>query len=335
MTEEIVKGTNMIKKWMHGVIFLGLLVLLLLASSWVMTPKNNTYEEGIGDFLTEGYLAEPIDSLDVLFVGDSVPRFGICPPVIWQEQGIPSYVCSGYAKSVPYMVSYLRNFLRRQSPKIVVLDADVLFRKHDVLDWLHMTLEYYFPVLKFHNNWKLHNPKALLQPEHYDNVTWEKGYYLWKDVEPWTKGDYMASDTGEEPLAESSIRYLKWIMKICEKRGARLMLVSVPSPQNMSSKKDRTLNRLAGELELPYLNLSLHLDEMGIDWATDTPDKGDHLNWWGAQKVSRYLAKALADTGLLTDRRGTPGYEAWDSSCAAFFDYASTAKGNVDIEQAE
>lgn len=70
--------------------FFAILVLLLWAASWVFLPKNNTYEDGMEDILTNGYLGEPENSLDVLILGDSVPKFSVIPTELWNKWGMTS-----------------------------------------------------------------------------------------------------------------------------------------------------------------------------------------------------------------------------------------------------
>lgn len=310
--------------------FLFCLVILLGALSWLFLPKNNTYEDGIGDFLAKGYLGEPEQSLDVVFLGDSVPRLAICPPVIWQEEGIPSYVCSGNARSIPYILPDLKQFFQTQSPRVVVLETDILFRSFDLNTMFQVMIQDRFPVFQYHNNWKLYRPAQLLRRPDYHTVTWEKGYYLWKDIVPWTEGDYMSASEESEPLSPWNIWYFERILSLCSSNNAKLFLISAPSPQNMSSRKHNTLEGLASQYNLPYLDMNEALEEIGIDWEYDTPDQGDHLNWWGARKASRYLAHWLMETGLLSNRKGESGYDVWDSSCNSFFDLVDASFGNTD-----
>lgn len=57
---------------------------------------------------------------------------------------------------------------------------------------------------------------------------------------------------------------------------------------------------------------------MGIDWANDTRDKGDHLNHYGAVKVSHYLGKILTEKYSLPDRRNDANYAFWKEDYEAY-----------------
>ena len=61
---------------------------------------------------------------------------------------------------------------------------------------------------------------------------------------------------------------------------------------------------------LPYLDLNLITDTLAIDWNTDTRDEGDHLNDFGAKKVSLYLGEYLKKQYVLEDRRNDSAFSS-------------------------
>ena len=70
---------------------------------------------------------------------------------------------------------------------------------------------------------------------------------------------------------------------------------------------------------MEYVDLNMLREQVPIDWQTDSKDKGDHLNYNGAQKVTTYLGGYLADKGIFTDHRQDSAYHSWDI-CAEQFD---------------
>ena len=55
-------------------------------------------------------------------------------------------------------------------------------------------------------------------------------------------------------------------------------------------------------------------NSIGIDWTQDTYDKGDHLNYSGAEKVTNFLGAYLDKRYDLPDHRGDKEYASWEKS---------------------
>ena len=94
------------------------LALLMGYGVYVLTPKH-VY--GVCPMLNL-YL-QPRNTADVLVVGTSVAYSGVNTNVLWREYGLACYnLCSA---EIPYWASYyqLREALRYQKPKLILLDA--------------------------------------------------------------------------------------------------------------------------------------------------------------------------------------------------------------------
>ena len=94
------------------------------------------------------------------------------------------------------------------------------------------------------------------------------------------------------------------------------MVAAFPSPANYNKETHRAIQEWADEHGVEFLDLNLNTDEVGIDWATDTNDAGDHMNYEGSMKVSAYMADYLRENYELPDHRGEAGYESWDEDFA-------------------
>ena len=57
-------------------------------------------------------------------------------------------------------------------------------------------------------------------------------------------------------------------------------------------------------------NMIAENDAIGIDMQTDTYDQGQHLNVYGAEKLSRWFGKVLKEAYGLKDHRGEAAYDA-------------------------
>ena len=55
-------------------------------------------------------------------------------------------------------------------------------------------------------------------------------------------------------------------------------------------------------------NMNLNYKDFGFDWKTDTADAGDHLNVYGAEKVSKYLGKIIQEKYNIPNRKNDEQY---------------------------
>ena len=312
----------------NAVAFLLLLAVLLGSVSWLFLPKDNSPEAGIDDVLSSGYLAEPEQTLDVLILGDSLPKFDVIPPILWNQEGFPAYVCAAGGGTLPKVQEWAEGFFRRQTPKVVLLDTNVLTRDVQPHYEAQLGLERLLPVLRYHDNWKTVPFHQMARPVRYTYRTWEKGYYLCKLIEP-ARGveSYMEAEGENTRLSQQELDGLRELRTLCREHGGELILFSLPCAVNMNKTRHDTLTRLAEDLDVPYLDMNV--EPVGLDWSVDSVDSGDHLNYWGAKKATRYLGAYLKQTGLLTDRRADPAYSRWDREYESFMEMARTAAGNT------
>ena len=204
----------------------------------------------------------------------------------------------------------LKTALKEQSPKVVVLETNLMFRDPGPIKNLQSTIaepaRYHFPLLRFHNLWKIaFDGKKPGEPVF-------KGFSIRSGVTPFDSGDYMKESEEVQEMPKAVQFYMEEIRELCKRSGAELVLMSAPSPKNYSCKKHNAIENYAKEKGLTYVDLNLKIKELGMDWQQDSYDKGDHLNLFGAQKVTAWLGKYLKEKYEMPDHRNDPAYENWN-----------------------
>lgn len=300
-------------------LFASLVVSSLFALSFVVLPRNNTREDGIRNYNASGILSEPKNTIDVLVLGDSESYRSIVPLQIWKEHGITSYVCGTGAQKLFLARDFLETALKTQSPKIVVLETNEIFRKFTRSEVITNRAENIFPVFRYHSNIKLKNLKNLFdfKIEYTENV-YKKGYVFSTKYSSANTSEYSLESTELETIRPLNSDMVKKIKKLCDKSGAELILLSTPSTVNWNYMRHNSIDALAKELGVKYIDLNLMTKEVPINWKTDTKDKGDHLNHFGAVKVTAYLGKYFSSLGIFDDKRENPEYSLWDESYELF-----------------
>ena len=305
------------KKILGPLLFLGLLGLLLVPASLILQPKDNTEEAGMYQTSAAGILSQPENSIEVLFLGDSEAYSSFVPLDLWEQTGITGFVCSSLDQKTYETLELLNMALGCQSPQVVVLETNVLYRVYASTDALAPKLEARIPALRYHDRWKSLSLSDFCSMPRYTASSPDRGYHLLTKAKAADVEGYMAPMEEREPLSRTNLADLKKITEVCRKRGISLVLFSAPSPANWTMRRHNTVQDTAESLGLPYIDGNL-LD-LGIDWDTDTYDRGDHLNYSGAAKVTAWIGDYLRrEAPGLIDRRGDPDYEIWDRDAAAF-----------------
>lgn len=301
-------------------LFLGIFLALFLLISPVFVPKNNSGTAGIHNPQAKGFLAEPEDTLDVLFVGDSEAYSAFIPLQLWENYGITSYVCSSGDQMIYQCYSYVDRAFDTQSPKAVVLETNTLYRPFTLAQLMGHWAEEAFPYLRYHDRWKNLQPGDFTGNVEFTHSVPNKGYYYKTETTVTDTEGYMAPSDEAEPVNLVSGAYVRRLRDFCREQGAQLILVSTPSPTNWSSYYHNGVAQLAQELDIPYIDMNLMPREVPIDWSCESYDGGDHLNYSGAGKVTHYMGQYLWETGLFEDKRENPEYAAWQEALAAFRD---------------
>ena len=293
------------------VVLIGALALL----SRLMVPKNNQTSFGQIDATAMGVLGEPKNTLDVLFIGDSEVYTSIDPLSMWRDHGFASYDVSTSAQPLPYTRSLLTRALERQTPRLVVLETNMVFRKVTMEDALWRQVAEVFPVLEYHNRWKsLKSIDLSAEPK----ATWtdpNKGFHPRDSVVPSSVLNHMKPTDKAADIPHLNQFYLDRIIALCQEHDIPVLLLSTPSTKNWNTKRHNAVeNHLKAHTEytnVAYLDLNLE-EGLGIDWALDTCDGGDHLNQQGANKVTTFVGTWLAEHYSLPDHRENADYHSWN-----------------------
>lgn len=342
-----------IRKLMRAICFCLLFVILFVFLSGAFIPRTGTTEDGMESRISKAYRGEPRDSIDTVFIGNSDIYRAISPVDLFHQTGITSAIAGRPNKQLSEVPGDIRDILRYQNPKTIVLETDCMFSgtnpgfkkgispleaeaaKVDVAGQAsskatdadvtgHATskatdtpqqnifdkckallqegdsaflaaLNYKFPLVKYHDNWKHLKLTTFLQPRgkyHFSN----KGMAYANTVKAYPFGnEYMQLSGGKHAmLSEEKLDQFQKIYDLCDRNGIRLVLLTVPSANTWNKGKSDTVKQLAKKYDLTYYDYNRQLPA-GFDWATDSKDGGNHLNYAGASAVTKDLAKKLTD----------------------------------------
>ena len=110
------------RKWIKTVAFLLGFVLLLQGLSWLFIVR------GSGNRNAMSILRQEENTLDYLVMGDSECYSSVSPMEIWKDFGFAGYNCGVIGQHIQYTYYLLEQILAKQSPHLVLLETNALFR---------------------------------------------------------------------------------------------------------------------------------------------------------------------------------------------------------------
>ncbi|MCF0142657.1 MAG: hypothetical protein HUJ75_04700, partial [Parasporobacterium sp.] len=189
----------------------------------------------------------------------------------------------------------------------------------------------FVPLYKFHSRWK-DALKGDLGSYYERYETTFMGYvptkvnFVYKRYHNWLPAQAEIDPAGITEVTEVNRYYFDKIVKLCEEYGTELKILKTPTKAWPIELREATAE-LAEEYGIEYTDMNDPeiLAEVGIDESKDFADEYSHLNIYGAEKVSRWIAKYWQETEDFTDKRGDGSDTAafWDSEYARYEAYKS------------
>lgn len=313
------------RKTIRTVLSLAVVAALFFGLQRLVEPK---YVDGIveGGFTAE-YYREALPH-QVLLVGDCELYENFSPVAMWERYGITSYI-RGSAQQLTWQSYYLlEDALRYETPKVVVFNVlSLIYNEPQHEEYNRMTLDgmrwskskwaairasmtgeehmldYLFPFFRYHSR-----ITELTESDftYYfkDKTRTTAGYYMRVDVAPYEEGIWEEDEPDDFAFGENALGYLDRIRALCDEKGIRLLLVKAPSMSPLwYDEWEEQVVDYANAHGLDYINFLELIDEIGIDYDTDTYDEGLHMNLSGAEKCADYLGGWLAGHYGLDDLR--------------------------------
>lgn len=276
---------------------------------------------------------QPKESIDVLFIGSSHIHYNISPAVLYNEYGISSYNFSTASQTLLNSYFYLKEALKTQKPKLVVLEGYTLsaydytkyrdfhfisgiFPMNFSLDKINLIKleipknrwdEFFNPFYMYHNRYSSLSMSDFVKSDYLSYFKGLRPMYNVKNV----KRNYTFAEE-RLPLTDTVEKYYRKFILLSKVNNIPMIVIISPYPFiDNDNKKFNTAKVIADEYNVPFINFNLNYDEYNLDFSRDFND-GNHLNYKGAAKFTRYLGKYLKENYDLPDRRGDSKYSSWD-----------------------
>lgn len=321
------------------------IVTLVIMSVCVSCFCELVRQKGVRTITYSNFYRLPEESVDVIFLGSSHSLNAFIPQELYNEYGITSYNLSSPGQ--PLLVSYywLKETLKTQKPKTVVLDTNYIpeykskisseYEVRSPLEymcWGAVKIEaiynackkysglglsessFYLPNIRYHKRWENLEKNDFLFEE----------YALSRDLKgadilthnenklKFTPFRQQQLNKGKiEPLDE----YTEKIGQFCVENNIKLILVKTPSVR-WPINDHNSVETFANKNNLPFydMNVDVIYRQIDYDYNKYTNDNGGHPNLQGAIKLTHFIGKILRNEYGLEPHKSKP----WENKKKAY-----------------
>lgn len=297
------------------------------------------------------FFSLPKNTVDVMFLGNSHIYCSYIPQQMFDEYGISAAMLSTSSQSYQNSYWLLKEALKKQNPKVVVMDIHSVvssvdeeveeFRLHytsgisampdlcinkalaywDIASGSHgwapsMTIYDSYGILEYKNEY-----------ERKQNDWMEAIQILWNPVRGYQTLGFFPTDT-IYPIEELSpgvrsdyyvdfqtteeYKYLCKIWELLKKNNIDLIMARAPYVSDLDTAHlDEQALEWCHSENIPVIDFFQYEDKISLNLQTDFRD-ADHLNYWGARKATSFMEQYLLSHYELADHRGQARYYPWE-----------------------
>lgn len=313
--------------------------VLVLASVLWGTNKILTFKYDDGIYSVTKFYEQEENIVDVLILGSSHAYQSFNTGTLWDQYGMASYALAGSAQPTWNTYYYLKEALKTQSPKLIILEGYMVYYAQeynedsyiikntyglkwswDKVDAIRASVpqdrwnDFIPEYIQYHNRYSSLSNSDFLKNQ--GNPLYEnwKGFLGNMSTKALENPD-ISNITDREKLYEKTELYYRKTLELAIDNN--IPIIVVISPYAGITQQDaacfNTAQDIAEEYGVPLFNGNLFYQDMGIDFATDAADSS-HLNYKGSLKFTTFMGKYLKDHYHLPDRRNDPRYQSWQDN---------------------
>ncbi|MCI9359795.1 MAG: hypothetical protein HFG65_02350 [Hungatella sp.] len=312
---------------------------ILLIAALALVNQVLSFKSRDGLYSMQKFYEQEEGTVDVLVLGPSLAFADINTAVLWNDHGISSFNLAGSIQPMWNTYYYLKEALKYQRPKVIVLEASLVTMQDDYGDqsriikntfgmrWSRNKVEaikasapkeqwgqYLLGYLQYHSRYEellsedFQINRGSLQ---YDN--W-KGFMCTTDTRPQEAND-VRNVAKREELSGKTEDYYRKVIELAKGEEIPLLIVVAPYPTitEWSQACFNTASDIAAEYQVPFINYNLFYQDLDLDYTKDVSDIM-HLNYRGNQKITRHLGDYLVSHYDLEDHRGDNAYDSWEQN---------------------
>ena len=316
-----------------------LTVMLVIVSICVVTMSEFTRPKWVSGSNPQTYQFSRFEELepntiDVLAMGSCQVYQGFNTAVLWERAGLTSYVLASPDQRFYSTYHLLKNALKTQSPKILLIDAlmltepndesrgydsKVLYSIDDTDERLELADEifelhykenkalpqYYcekltekiktvFPVFTFCSTFDFSSDYVKYYTGS-DTITYNGSVPVYIRMDITPKSAYMTENCkGNAKIDANADLYFRKVVELCRENGIEIVLFKTVSQRYWSNEKHEIIADYAADFGIDYIDFNVDPESFGFDLSTDMFERWK-MNADGMCKTTEILAEHITE----------------------------------------
>lgn len=300
----------------------------------------------------EAFYLEEKESIDAVLIGASDVYAGYSAPYAYEKYGYTSYPYATQSSPANIVLPQLKEVIKYQNPKMIIVEINAFLYKdnelpseasqrmfadnvpHDRIwrDYLadaipaDKQIEYYLPIVKYHSSWNEY-------PWKFKYLTAElglkqAGYSLFRgyktvanEFHPTVKvhNSELKDDDSTYPLGVNGERYLRQTLEYLKENNiTNVVFMRFPHIVRTDAysrfRRCNEAGNIINSYGYDFVNLERYGEEEGFVVNEDFYN-WDHLNIYGTEKLTDYIADMLQNKYHLTSAELTDAQKTeWNDS---------------------
>ena len=265
------------------------------------------------------------NTVDVLFIGSSHVYCSVNPLELYLKTGVRGYDLAMGSQAMWHAYYVLKEALKTQTPKVVMLDVYMLkdiddsgfaektegnlqsmrpsWNKYEALKASEVEKESMWDIFwgfpMYHDRYGELEKKDYVELRPEENLM---GYSCHLRTEPLDNEEVNDVSGIKEalPISDKAESYLRMFIELCQQKDIQVVLINSPWPDidEEAMQRYNYVENIAKEYQIDFLNGCRLHKELAFDWTRDRMDDGGHLNYYGSLKWTDYLADYLSNSKL-------------------------------------
>lgn len=245
------------------------------------------------------FVRDPEHTIDVVVVGNSDAYSAFNPIYMWEKYGITSTVSASPHQTVEESKRAISILLETQSPKVVIIEVDMLYDADSNDKDEKLGSEYFFSkianpekfensistmfsLFEYHNFWK-----GFISRE---STNYSHGYKYNEKIINVKPVDYMIETTDAEYPEQTMLEQLDDLVNFCFANDMKVVFTEVFSMVSWSTQRHNAISQAAYKYGVDFIDFNYMYNELDVDMKTAfRDDKGYHVNYKTADAISDYI----------------------------------------------